>query len=352
LYQLLPPAGQTHITPGGFSYPGSASQGMFVGDYAVWLPNGTAIDLYDPLAGEALDNTVKVLGTDGVRQIGSAPFVGPHAFIWNSAPDSFIDLNPAGWTNSTGYGIDGDHQVGSASNSVGQGGGLEHAMTWNNSAASAVDLNPSAFLDSRAYGTDGVHQVGLGYNGSGAAFQALLWSGTSASAVNLNPSAFAQSQAYAVHGNQQVGEGDLAAGGTHALLWSGSAASAIDLNPTGFNGSIAFGTDGIRQVGFGSPNGSVGQGQALVWSGSPASAFNLQNVLPISGIWVDSAASTIDAGGNIYGIATGTFNGVTGDYAVEWSPVPEPISAGLLALGALGILVRPIRRKRSVLPCG
>jgi len=220
-------------------------------------------------------------------------------------------LNPAGGGVSQAYGVGGNQQVGYVN--VNYGDLNQHAFLWSGSATSAVDLNPSGLIgtsnsayDSEAYGTDGKQQVGwANVNGLD---HAILWSNTAASAVDLNPAGFNQSEALGISGDQQVGSAN-----GHAFLWFGTAASAVNLDPDDAP-SVAYGTNGSQQV------GDVG-GQAYLWSGTAASAVDLGGtLLPASGTWMASQAYTIDATGNVYGIAEGTFNGVTGDFAVEWSP--------------------------------
>jgi PEP-CTERM motif len=124
---------------------------------------------------------------------------------------------------------------------------------------------------------------------------ALLW--TTSGAVDLNPtnlSGISNSVAISTSDTQQVGLGT-----GHALLWTGTAASAVDLNPNGFTASEAFGTNGTQQVGCGFVGGS----------------------------------------GN------GTFDGATGDFAVEWSLVPEPATGWLLLIGGAGLLIRRRRKQ-------
>ena len=170
---------------------------------------------------------------------------------------------------------------------------------------------------------------------------ALVWSGTAASAVDLNPTLlanFTDSEALAADGSQQVGYGYDATGfGDRALLWLGTSDSAVDLNPAGLSTSMALDTNGLQQVGKAGTD-------AFLWSGTAESGINLALLLPADGTWSRSIAYSIDDAGNIYGNAIGTFDGVYGTYAVEWSPVPEPGSFTLLAAGAAGLLVR-CRRK-------
>ena len=65
--------------------------------------------------------------------------------------------------------------------------------------------------------------------------------------------------------------------------------------------------------------------QALVWSGS-ADSVGLHPMLPASGSWNFSDAYGIDKYGDVFGTADGTFGGLTGYFAVEWSPMPKPSS--------------------------
>jgi hypothetical protein len=57
---------------------------------------------------------------------------------------------------------------------------------------------------------------------------------------------------------------------------------------------------------------------------------DLQQFLPAG--WTSSQAFTIDANGNVFGIASDASNQ---PHAVEWENVPEPTSLSLIGLGAL-----------------
>ena len=233
------------------------------------------------------------------------------------------------------------------------------AFLWNGSAASAVDLNPNTVTNaSEALATDGANQVGYAVPGSYA--NAFLWSGTAASYVNLQPNGFVASMADDVNGGEQVGYGSpsgtdpdlsLDASNVHALLWNGTAASFVDLNPDGWVLSKALGTNGTQQVGAGLITEEAGQlfptgnYQALLWSGTAASYVNLQTLLPVTDTWVSSEAHSIDPSGDAFGYAVDS----SGNYfAVEWSPVPEPVSGALVSvLGACALM----RRRRGENPC-
>jgi hypothetical protein len=249
--------------------------------------------------------------------------------------------------SSTAVATDGVQQVGSCLVGDFATSTSTHAYMWSGTAASAVDLNPTnlGFTDtySSALAISDSQQVGYvgGYATGG---HAVLWSGSAGGAIDLNPTnlpGFTNSSADGIGGGQEVGYG-WAQGGEYdsALVWNGTAASAVDLNPTGYYDSEALGTNGIQQVGYGQNASYV---DALVWTGTAASVVNLQLFLPQSAEWSYSDAYTIDSSGNIYGLAQGPYNGIDGDYAVEWSQVPEPSSCGILAITSLGALLRRSR---------
>jgi hypothetical protein len=77
-----------------------------------------------------------------------------------------------------------------------------------------------------------------------------------------------------------------------------------------------------------------------LWTGTAASATDLQLLLPAN--LEDSRALSIDAAGNIFGLA-GDTSGRT--HAVEWSPVPEPSTFILLLLGVTLAWLRRIPKR-------
>jgi hypothetical protein len=54
-------------------------------------------------------------------------------------------------------------------------------------------------------------------------------------------------------------------------------------------------------------------------------------------MWNFSEAYSVDSRGDVFGTANGTFNGVAGTFAVEWSAVPEP-GSGIFLSAAAGFL--------------
>lgn len=300
--------------------------------------------------GEAYGDS-EVVATDGQMQVGDVEQigVGHQALVWSGTASSVVDINPTnltGFTNAYAHEISGTQVVGYGGGTATVGPDAFHALLWTTVAASsAVDLNPSqlGFTASQAFATNGSQQVGVAAADFGdldSNGDAILWQSTASSAVNLNPSGFSESIADNIGGGQEVGYG-LWKGETDAIVWSGTAASAIDLSPTNLSGytlSEALATNGSQQVGYGNLDTGT-EPEALAWSGTANSAVNLQDLLPAGGTWTDSVAQSIDSSGNIFGYADGTFDGVSGTYAVEWTPVPEPTSLILMAIGS-SILMR------------
>lgn len=298
-------------------------------------------------------------GTDGSYEVGKGfgPATGDsqgfddgtmdHALLWTAGSNIAVDLNPNGFTDTVAYGVSNGQQVGFGWGTVTGGANSSHALLWTGTAASVVDLNPAsagADADTYAVATDGVNQVGYAWL-SDEEYHPFLWSGTAASAVDLTPTnlSFLWSRAQGVGGQQQVGYGETTTADIHALLWTGSGASAVDLNPGNWAGSYALGTNGTIQVGY------VWDGTdfAEMWSGSADSAVRLDQFLPAGGDWGSSQANGVDAAGDIYGMADGTVDGISGEYAVVWVQVPEPAGLGLvLGLGLLMLRRRGLHLKR------
>jgi autotransporter-associated beta strand protein len=343
LYPLSPPAGFQYQTVQDAGTTGSVGQAYNLSGF--FEQNVTAI-LWTPAGPVSLNPTnlgsitaSQALAIGGSQQVGSAngPATGGnnHAILWTGSGSTAVDLNPTnltGFSSSVAQGTDGSQQVGFGlftPSGPGPSSANNHALLWNGTASGAVDLNPAGFTSSSALNTDGAQQVGYGTIGQLGNNVALLWSSSATGAINLNPTnltGITSSEAEAVSGNQQVGfgSGSGISGDYHALLWTGSANSTVDLNPTnltGFSSSLAEDTNGSQQVGFGYGSGTNYDAHALVWSATPNSAVDLQPLLPSTGAWTNSYATAIDASGNVFGDAYGTFGNVTGIFAVEWSAI-------------------------------
>ena len=113
---------------------------------------------------------------------------------------------------------------------------------------------------------------------------------------------------------------------SHAVLWTSSAKSAVDLTPAGTPAQtavVATATNGSVQVGYQAGNSTGGGDHALLWGGTAASAVDLNAALPakVSGDeFVTSDPAGFDAAGDVFGVASGTYDYIGTRFAVEWLP--------------------------------
>jgi hypothetical protein len=367
LYRLATPAGFTSATLPG--YPMTAAGGQAVGygttsggasHALLWSSSAPATDLNQSGLNTSIAYGTVPGGSDqtSYQQCGSGS--GPstnnqtHAMIWLGTATSAVDMNPtniAGINTSEIFGLGGGafRHAGYGSsaafgvNTINPTGYNNHAIVWTDSASNtAIDLNPTnlvGYTNSIAFGTAYLREVGYAYgSATGGNDHAMLWLESAGSAVDLNPTniaGFTSSAAlYTTPNNQQVGfgYGSSTNANDHALLWSGSGNTAVDLNPLGFTSSSANRTNGVEQLGAGYKPGDAADAHALLWYGSANSALQLEGLLPSTGAWTSSIANTFDASGNAYGTATGTYNGVSGTYAVEWTPT-STVSGVTVAAG-------------------
>jgi len=321
-----------------YAVAGGQVGGAWGGAPALWTADGALHNLNSP--GEF---SGAVYGIGGIFQVG---FVNQDAALWQgSASGGWLNLGSATsftYSAATAIGGTAPNQVIVGYGSPGNG---NVAVMWSGAYfATVTGLNGVHYSSSEALGTDGVHQVGWGTDAAGK--HALMWAGSADSVIDLTPAnipGFTNAEAFGVQGQQQVGELLDAQNKTNAVVWSGSAASAIDLQPlnlTGILESVAVATNGTQQVGWGD-NGTPGAApSALLWSGSADSVVDLQSLLNPAE-FVSSQAYSIDADGNVFGIATDTSGQ---EHAIEWQAVPEPAGLGVLVLA--GMMLR--RTKGSV----
>ena len=216
-------------------------------------------------------------------------------------------LNPNGYTFSVAYGVpSGTQQAGVvATNTVGR------ASLWSGTAASWINLNPAGATESTAFGASLTQQVGLAT--VGGVYGAGLWSGTAGSWVSLHPVGAGESTAYCTTGTQQAVLA-VVGGRLVASLWSGTAASWINLSPAGSTDCYVNGMFGTQQVGSANVGGI---GRASLWSGTAASWEDLSLVL--TGSWSDTNAKGIWSDGSFTYVIGQGINNATGNLeALLW----------------------------------
>ena len=278
-------------------------------------------------------STATVISNDYIPRI----IQSNQAAIWTGSTHTFVNLHPDEFTQSQINGCWNNQQVGHVSMDSSFSNSTNAAM-WSSTVESFVNLHPDGYLSSAAFSIQGNQQVGYGDLSEALALpritHALIWEGTAQSVINLHPDGYVNSKAYDVWNNQQVGAASVEADSTsklpisHAMLWSGSAESCIDLHPAVFQDSCAYAICNGKQVGCVRSDYSLYSGHASLWSGTADSFIDLHLLLPET--YASSKALDIDEYGNIAGIAymdDGT------QYAVIWTPIPEPATLGFMSLG-------------------
>ncbi len=159
---------------------GNARIGLF--DHAgFWTGSaGTWTDLHPATATVSTANA-----TTGTVQVGNAVFNNvQHAGSWMGTAASWADLHPTaiGATGSDARAVNG---VGIAGYVAGVSGHASHACLWSGVGPSFVDLNPAGSTESQALGVFGGVQVGYVRINSGQSV-ASLWRGTAASWEDLS----------------------------------------------------------------------------------------------------------------------------------------------------------------------
>ncbi len=256
----LQPAGATYSLVSAMTETQQGGSVTFgAGAYQAALWSGTAesyVSLHPPTAGVGEESSVYAMA--GNQQAGFSKFGGvPNAVIWSGDAASCVNLHPTIALPST---VDSSYVQ--ATTGTVQGGYIviktptenpnaplysRHAAKWSGSAASFVDLHPAGASDSYVYAAAG--SVLAGHAVFSGDDHAAIWSGPGSGFTDLHPSEASSSRIQGASGSLQVGWIQVA-GSWRAALWSGTVASLVDLHaflPAGvYSHSIAQGvwTDG------------------------------------------------------------------------------------------------------------
>jgi autotransporter-associated beta strand protein len=245
-----------------------------------------------------------------------------HAYSWSLSGGTFLDMNPAGYDQSTANGTSNGAFAGS-----GITGGVSQALYWPTAQSTPTNLTPSIASDSTALAINNGAEVGSATITGSGYVHAMLWHGTAGSYVDLHtplPSSLTDSTAAAISGTQIVGTAYNTGGTAHAILWPTAGMQYIDLTPSGYAGADGEATSGSQQAG--DVFGADGNPHAATWFGTANSYVDLQAFLP--GGYVSSTAYGIDSAGRIVGVA---YNANSVATAVLWTPV----AANLVWVGGL-----------------
>lgn len=263
----------------------------------------------------------------------STPFYDGHAFRWSAGV--YQDMGTLGGTFSIAYGIDSlGRLAGYAYTSL----GAIHAYR-STTGAVLVDINSLGGNYSLGYGINAAgYVVGQAYNASNQ-YHAFL--STGGGMQDLGTLGGTQSQA------DDISDAGIIVGGSsttgdasyHAFIYQAGVMTDLG-SPTAFS-SRAYAVNDAAQVIGSYSDGTYGH--PFLWD-SVSGMRNLNSLLePVSGAgWTLLDANDINNRGQIVG--QGFHNGVVSAYLL--TPLPEPGTIALLALGAGACVITRMRRGR------
>jgi len=290
---------------------------------------GGAYGMQSVDSARAINNSGQVVGVaHGADGVG-------HAFIWRNGLMSPLGELP-GVSNLVGYNaslanaINSNGQAaGYASAPAGPGSWRQYPVMWNN--GEMVDLSPAfpGGLNTFAEATDindSAQVVGYALPPPGA--HGFLWKNGVVTDLGALPGAN-QSYALAVNNaGQVVGYSWAYDGPDHAYFWQDGLMSPLALLPGG-QGTIARDINNLGQI-----VGADMSHRAVLWEGG--AIWDLNDLVPDDSGWTLRDARAINDLGQIVG--WGIING--NSHAFLLTPVPEPATLSLLALGGLAMLGR------------
>lgn len=284
------------------------------------FPGGTALDI---------NSHGQIVGRAATTDVGGVILPGPgirpgSAFIWDSTLGRRF-LGTLGGSSSEATGInDRGTVVGSAANSDQD----SRAFVWSESEGMR-DLGTLGGLDSFGNGVNNFGQV-VGSSSRVDGFEHAFLFDEVNGMIDLMPGANFSSRAFAINDLGQV-VGEFYANGRSAFIWdSQTGLHVLDSPQLRFASAHAINNLG-QIVGEGDPSGT--SRQPVLWDTTGLQP--LQSLIPKNSGWELEYAADINDLGQIAGY--GFYNGELRAFLM--TPVPEPTSLALAAMGCLSALI-------------
>jgi probable HAF family extracellular repeat protein len=256
-----------------------------------------------------------------------------YALMWNAA-GGMTDLGYLAGTNSSeAHGINDSGWTVGASFTIGTSG----RKAFRNDGVAMSDLGSLGGTDSEAYAINNSGEiVGVSGTTGNAAFHAFLWNGSTGMQDLGTIGGESNGRAINEHGHV-AGYSDPTADTRHAFLWTPQEGMQDLGTLSGRTHTEAYGiNDGDEVVGT---SYSIGGGtvHAFLWDAKNGMQ-DLNNLVDPSCGWTLFAANDINNTGCIVGF--GLQAGSNYHHPVLLTPIPEPATLALLALGGLVALRR------------
>ncbi len=273
---------------------------------------------------------------DSGQIVGTSNQTTNHGFIWDSGIMTMLPGLPGGNNRSEAEAINNSGQIAGFSVTFGNS---TQAVMWDSGTVTELSNLGGSF--SQAFDINDSAKV-VGTRSAGISIPSLAFLWDAGQVTHLGDFAGGQhtSRANGINNLDQIVGWGSSSTGTRAALWQNDTMTNLGDLPGGFDASEAFDINDSGQV-VGLSYASNGK-NAFIWD-QVNGMQNLNDLLvPGEGIgWTLTEAKSINNSGQIVGRAT-FLDGTTHGFLL--TPIPEPMTIGLLGLGAMTL----IQRRRNI----